>query len=93
MRDEALFFWQAQLRESHSKFTHATSQQTQNKSTLANMQFTTAFLFTALSGIAFALPQADPVDCPETAAIPTCGVSNIPPFAKYLLSWLLITSL
>ncbi|KAH7121693.1 hypothetical protein EDB81DRAFT_766491 [Dactylonectria macrodidyma] len=37
------------------------------------MQFTTTFLMAALSGIAFALPQAATTACTQTSAIPTCG--------------------
>lgn len=40
------------------------------------MQFTTSFIVAAFLGTAFAMPQAAPVDCPETSAIPTCGVSD-----------------
>ncbi|KAH6884924.1 hypothetical protein B0T10DRAFT_564347 [Thelonectria olida] len=41
------------------------------------MHFTTTFLMAALSGIAFAMPQAAVTDCPQTSAIPTCGVPCI----------------
>ncbi|KAF5024601.1 hypothetical protein F66182_3364 [Fusarium sp. NRRL 66182] len=41
------------------------------------MQFTTSFLVAALFGTAFALPQAEPTDCPETSAVPTCGAPCI----------------
>ncbi|KAM5345670.1 hypothetical protein ACJ41O_011531 [Fusarium nematophilum] len=40
------------------------------------MKFSTTFLVAALSSIAFALPQAGE-DCPETSAVPTCGVPCI----------------
>ncbi|KPM40557.1 hypothetical protein AK830_g5975 [Neonectria ditissima] len=41
------------------------------------MHFTTTFIVAAISSIAFALPQAEPTDCPETSAIPTCGAPCI----------------
>lgn len=40
------------------------------------MQFSTSFLVAALFGTAFALPQAAATDCPQTSAIPACGVSR-----------------
>ncbi|KAK2674758.1 Extracellular membrane protein, CFEM domain [Fusarium oxysporum f. sp. vasinfectum] len=48
-----------------------------NQKPLFNMQFSTSFLVAALFGTALAMPQANPTDCPETSAIPTCGAPCI----------------
>lgn len=60
-----------------SQHKHSTTQSSAiNQKPLFNMQFSTSFLVAALFGTAFAMPQANPTDCPETSAIPTCGVSH-----------------
>ncbi|KAL6408772.1 hypothetical protein AUP68_07718 [Ilyonectria robusta] len=41
------------------------------------MQFSTTFIMAALSGIAFALPQAATTACAATSAIPTCGMEDL----------------
>lgn len=72
-------YWAFVLRadSQQSQHKHSTTQSSAiSQKPLFNMQFSTSFLVAALFGTAFAMPQANPTDCPQTSAIPTCGVSQ-----------------